>query len=158
MPQKELSLSVRVVVVILGVFLLLVCAVYVPFLGREVGAYFNSSLAGTGVMLFIWGTAIIGYAALCLAYMIGVEIGRNNSFCTENARRLRLISRLALTDTLLYMALTGVLLFLNPIHPSVLFILMSVILFGVAATVAAAGLSHLTQKAADLKSESDLTI
>ncbi len=158
MAQRELSVSLRVVVVVLGVFLLLVCVLYVPLIGREVTAYFGKPAAGAAVMAFIYFTAVLGFAALCPAYMIGAEIGRNNSFCVKNAERLKLISRLALVDTVLYVVLTGVLLGMNAMHPSILFVLLSIIMFGVAATVACAGLSHLTKKAADLKSDSDLTI
>ena len=173
MGQKELSLLLKIVVAVAAVFLLLVCALFVPLLGHEVIWYFEaettgivaevarllgSRTVGIGVEVFVWLTAVPGFIALFLAWKIFAEIGRNNSFCTENAKRLRLISRLALLDTVLYMALAVVMFSFGLIHPSVLLVLTAVILFGSAMTIAGAALSHLTQKAADMKADNDLTI
>ena len=173
MAQKELSLLLKVVVAVVAVFLLLVCALFVPLLGHEVTWFFDSETTGIaaevtrllgsravgiGTEVFIWLTAIPGFIALFLAWRIFAEIGRNNSFCTENAKRLRLISRLALVDTVLYMARAVALFTFGLMHPSVLLVLAAVILFGTAMTVAGAALSHLTQKAADMKADNDLTI
>ena len=43
-------------------------------------------------------------------------------------------------------------------HPMFLFVMLAVAVGGVAVTVAASVLSHLTLKAADLQDENDLTI
>ena len=167
MGQKELSVLLRAVVAVLAVFLTAALAFFLPLLAREV-ALFCLDLgwgerAAWGVGC--WGlAAVIGlsavpcYAALWLGWRIFTEIGRNNSFCRENARRLRIISRLALLDTAVYVALSLFLCAVGLGHPSLALVLAAVILFGAAVTVCAAALSHLTQKAADLKDDNDLTI
>ncbi len=93
-----------------------------------------------------------------LVWQIAAEIGRDNSFCHKNAERLRLISFLALTDTVLYIASGFYLALANILPISVFLLIVGIVSIGIALTVASAALSHLTQKAADLKSENDLTI
>lgn len=164
MGQKELSLLLKLVVAVLAVFLTLALGFFVPPLAHE--AYlFYKDISEALANAFAWGVpAVIGlsaipcYASLVLAWRIFAAIGRNNSFCVENARRLRTISRLALADTALYVVLSMGLCALGIGHPSIVLILTAIILFGAAVTVCCAALSHLTQKAADLKADSDLTI
>ena len=50
------------------------------------------------------------------------------------------------------------LLVLNQSHPAVVLFSMLIVFAGVAVAVAAASLSHLVKKAADLQEQSDLTI
>ena len=164
MGQKELSLLLKIVVAVLAVFLSLALVFFLPPLAHEAYLFYrdvSEALANA----FAWGVpAVIGlsaipcYASLVLAWRIFAEIGRNNSFCAENAKRLRTISRLALADTVVYVVLSLVLCAIGAGHPSVVLILTAIILFGAAATVCCAALSHLTQKAADMKADSDLTI
>ena len=107
--------------------------------------------------LFWVGLAIVA-AALAFAWRIFAEIGRDNSFCAENARRLRIISGLALTDTLLCAAGIVALFLLRALHPGVFLLLLLITAVGAGITVAAAALSHLTLKAAVLQDENDLTV
>ena len=163
MGQKELSLLLKVVVVVLTVFLAAVLIFFVPMLGHNVADYYmgdpvKSVVFGWIVPVIVAASSVPGFIALWLAWRIFTEIGRNNSFCAENARRLRLISRLALGDTCVYVVLAVSVLALGPKHPSVPLIFVAVTLFGAAVTVCCAALSHLTQKAADLKDDNDLTI
>ena len=163
MGQKELSLLLKVVVVVLTVFLAAVLIFFVPMLGHTVADYYmgdpvKSVVFGWIVPVIVAASSVPGFIALWLAWRIFTEIGRNNSFCAENARRLRLISRLALGDTCVYVVLAVSVLALGPKHPSVPLIFVAVTLFGAAVTICCAALSHLTQKAADLKDDNDLTI
>ena len=163
MGQKELSLLLKVVVVVLTVFLAAVLIFFVPMLGHTVADYYmgdpvKSVVFGWIVPVIVAASSVPGFIALWLAWRIFTEIGRNNSFCAGNARRLRAISRLALGDTCVYVVLAVSVLALGPKHPSVPLIFVAVTLFGAAVTVCCAALSHLTQKAADLKDDNDLTI
>lgn len=163
MGQKELSVLLKAVVVVLAVFLTAVLVFVVPLLGATVVQYYENDPVsriyfGYVVPAIVALSALPGFAALWLGWGIFTEIGRNNSFCDKNARRLKLISRLALGDTCVYVVLSVVVLALGPKHPSVPLIFTGITLFGAAVTIACAALSHLTQKAADLKSDSDLTI
>ena len=163
MSQKELSVLLKAVVAVLAVFLAAVLVFFVPMLGRIVADYYagdplKEAVFGYAVPGIVALSSLPGFIALWLAWQIFTQIGRNNSFCVENAGRLRLISRLALGDTCVYVILAVAVLALGPKHPSVPLIFIALTLFGAAVTIACAALSHLTQKAADLKNDNDLTI
>ena len=87
-----------------------------------------------------------------------MEIGRDNSFCHENARRLSICGNLALADTVLYLAAGCVLGFMHLLHITLLIAGIVICSIGVAVAVCCAALSHLTRKAADMQSENDLTV
>ncbi len=159
MKQKELSVWLRVVVVLIGAAVLFLGAVFLPALGRD-AAEMNPEVEYLfwPCLLFLWATLLPVLASLVLAWLIFAEIGRDNSFCMENARRLRAISILALIDTLLYIVWIVALGMLNVLHPSVLIGSVCIVFMGVGFTVGAAALSHLAQKAASLKDENDLVI
>ena len=94
--------------------------------------------------------------ALVLFWQICTEIGRDNSFCHKNASRLSGIGFCALVDTG-YCAvgtLTIEILVGSPIWVTGLMVCT----VGLAIALAAFLLSHLVLKAADMKSENDLTI
>ena len=150
MKQKELSVLLRVVVALAAVagliFFAVLAAVTLPAAGGE-----------SRHILFLGGLLLLLiplYLAMIDLWKIFTEIGRDHSFCMENARRLRRISFYALFDTVLLLgAVAGALaLRINP-YGLILFALL-----GLAATAACAALSHLTRKAAALQSESELTI
>jgi Protein of unknown function (DUF3036). len=159
MKQKELSNWLRAIVIIIGLTVLFLSVVFVPNIGRafveEIPEMKNMFWP---CLLYVWVTVIPVLIALVLGWFIFSEIGADNSFCAANARRLKYICYLAVFDTLLYIASAFILAALNYLHPGVLVIIMCVVFMGVAMSVAAAALSHLTKKAADLKSENELTI
>lgn len=94
--------------------------------------------------------------ALALFWNICTEIGRDNSFCHKNARRLTGIGFCALVDTG-YCAVGTVTLEILVGSPVWVLGLM-VCTVGLAIALAAFLLSHLVLKAADMKAENDLTI
>ena len=145
MSQKELSLWLRGVVV-----LALVCCA-----GLAVWAALPGGFDMSGLTVFFWVTLLPVLAALMLCWRIFADIGRDRSFTEKNARRLRSISRLALLDTLLYVVGLAVVIVQGNIA---ILLFTAIIIIGVAMTVLCAALSHLTKKAADMKSENDLTI
>ena len=94
--------------------------------------------------------------ALGLFWMICTEVGRDNSFCRKNARYLSGIGFCALVDTG-YCAVGTVTL--EALAGSPVWLLgLGVCVVGLAIALAAFLLSHLVLKAAELKSENDLTI
>lgn len=94
--------------------------------------------------------------ALVLFWQICTEIGRDNSFCHKNASRLTGIGFCALIDTG-YCAVGTVTLEILVGSPIWVTGLM-VCTVGMAIALAAFLLSHLVLKAADMKTENDLTI
>ncbi len=159
MKQKELSILLRIVVVLGWCGCALVGGLFVPAIAAET-AQANPELAYLRwpCLVFFWCALAVVVAALGYAYQIFADIGRDRSFSAKNARRLRFISHLALGDTVAWLIGTVVLTILAPMHPMILFVMLAVLVVGAAVTVAASVLSHLTLKAADLQDENDLTI
>ena len=159
MSQKELSRWLRAVVIVCWCGCALLGLLLVPALAAET-AELNPELAYLKwpCLIFFWCALAVVIAALAYAYRIFAEIGRDNSFCITNARRLRIISHLALGDTVAWLVFMVVLTILAPMHPVVFLLMLAVLIAGTAVAVAAAALSHLTLKAASLQDENDLTI
>ena len=159
MSQKELSRWLRAVVIVGWLGCLLMAIWMMPGLAQDSETAFPEfAYLKWPCLIFFWCALVPVAAALWFAYKIFAEIGRDNSFCRENAIRLRIISRLALADTVACLAAMAALLVLNALHPGVFLLMLAVIVAGAAVTVAAAALSHLTLKAANLQDENDLTI
>ena len=172
MKQKELSILLRAVVVLCG----LVWLFFANWFGRMLGLAIVEGVYALAYPLFLCLMLLPPLVVFWDAWNIFTQIGRNNSFCVANARRLRRISHCALIDTVLVvimivygliyrfatfaadMASSDIIsLFGNDLFEAVIRWLF-VAFVGVAVTIAAAALSHLTLKAADLQDENDLTI
>jgi len=159
MKQKELSIWLRAIVAVIGLTVILLALVYVPNAGKTlVRAAPGTDWLYKPCLVYVWITVMPVMAALYLAWRIFSEIGEDNSFCAANARRLKYICYMAVLDTLLYIIAAFILAAIDQLHIGIFVIIMCVVFMGVAMSVAAAALSHLTRKAADLKSENDLTI
>lgn len=109
-------------------------------------------------LIFLWITGIPCYGVLILAWNIASNIGKNLSFSMQNAKLMKDISFLAAVDSGFFFIGNLVYLFLNINHPGIVLLAMIVVFFGIAVAVAAAALSHLIMKAAQLQEQSDLTI
>ena len=159
MTQKELSRWLRAVVIVGWCGCALMAVWVMPELASESAlALPEFAYLKWPCLVFFWCALVPVVTALWFAYQIFAEIGHDNSFSKENAMRLRVISRLALADTVACLIAMAVLLVLNALHPGVFLLILAVIVVGAAVTVAAAALSHLTLKAASLQDENDLTI
>lgn len=128
-----------------------------PIRIREIGAQMPEfAWLVTPGIIAVSASAIPIVIALVLFWKICTEIGRDNSFCHENARWLGGIGLCAMVDTG-YCAVGTVTIEL--LAGSSLWVLgMAVCVVGVAIAVASFLLSHLVLKAADMKTENDLTI
>ncbi|MBP5225417.1 MAG: DUF2975 domain-containing protein [Lachnospiraceae bacterium] len=159
MKQKSLSNWLKAILIGIGVCGLVFYLYILPDWGKSLAErYPEFAGAYWPWLILLWITAVPCYVALVLGWKIAVNIGRDRSFSQENARLLKWISWLAAGDTAFYFAGTTVRLFLNMNHPGIVLLAMVVAFAGVAVAVAAAALSHLVQKAADLQEQSDLTI
>ena len=159
MRQKELSRWLRCVVVIGWIACLLLAGVVVPKLAADAAVDLPEfAYLAMPCLAIFWLGMIPVILALWYAWRIFGEIGRDNSFCRENARRLRIISWLALADTILCVLSMIALLLLNALHPGVFLLMLLIAVIGAGLAVAAAALSHLTLKAALLQEENDLTV
>jgi len=159
MERKELTKWLKLVIAFAALLGALLCLIIAPLLGREIAfEYPEFSYMFWPCLIFIWITAGPYYLALYKGWRICQEIENDNSFCHGNVERLKDISRMALIECMLYLAAMVVLLILNLLHPSILLMILFIIFVGVSIGVIAAVLSHLLEKARELKEENDLTI
>ncbi len=159
MEQRKMVKWLKFLVIFVAICGLILCAVVIPVVGRELsgispelGRYFKPWVT------FVWVLAIPCFAALIHAWMIFSNIEKNKAFSMENAKHMEKISYLAGADTIALISGNIVLLILNINHPSVFLVFLMIGIIGIGISVAAAVLSHLIQKAANLQDENDLTI
>ena len=131
----------------------------IPVWGRDLveanPEFSNCYIPWLAVLLI---SAIPCYWGLYFGWKIAAEIGKDNSFSMENALYLKNISILAALDSVYFFVANLVLMIINMNHPGIFLISLLVVFAGIAVTVAAAALSHLVKKAADIKAENELTI
>lgn len=160
MRQNTLSKWLKFIIVGVGICGIIIYGVVIPMLGQtmavlEQGMYDHCFWPW---LIFIWITAIPCYLVLFFAWKIAVNIGKDKSFTAENARYLKWISVLAVTDAAVFFAGNILYLFLNMNHPGIVLLSLLVVFAGVAVAIASAALSHLVLKAEVLQEESDWTI
>lgn len=160
MKQTSLSKWLKFIILGVGICGIVVYAFVVPMMGQTIAA------AEKGLfdycywpwLIFIWATGIPVYIALAFAWKIAGNIGADKSFSKSNAKLLKWISVFAASDAIFFFAGNVVLLFLNMNHPGIVLFSLVVVFAGIAVAIAAAVLSHLVIKAADLQEQSDWTI
>lgn len=159
MQQKTLAKWLKTILIGAAIGGTVIYAWVIPFYGRELAAmYPEFANRYTPWLVFVLLSGIPCYAALVLAWKIASSIGANKSFSQANAKLLKGIAVLAAGDSAFVFLGNMVFLLLDMNHPSVVLAFLFVVFLGAAISVAAAVLSHLVQKAADLQEQSDLTI
>ena len=101
---------------------------------------------------------MILYIALILFWRICTRIGRNRSFCHENAEGLRWICKLALFDTALCLICCLYALFLNILHPVLMLGGLGIMALGGLIAVAAYTLAYLVTIAEQIQTENELMV
>jgi hypothetical protein len=159
MKQAALSRWLKAITIIIGLMGLAFYAGVFPAIVNDFGMVFPEfkrlvlpSLIG------IWASGVPCYVSLALFWGICTRIGRDRSFCAENARGLQWIGKLAIFDAVLCLAVTVLLVANGAINPGIYIIAFTIMFAGAAVALAALALSHLVLKAAQLKDENDLTI
>ncbi len=158
MTQKKLAGLLKLITIGLGIIGIVVYFLVLPSIGREWAAEESFEGFFWPWLLFLWGTGIPCFASLFEFWGICTEIRKDNSFCEENAIRLKTISLLVLGDVAYFFVGNMVFLVLGMNHPAIFLVSLAVDVVGIAIGIAAAALSHLVYKAAAIKSENDLTI
>ena len=159
MKQKELSRWMKGIVVLGFICVLFLDAVWVPQLGLDIARETpDLQRMFWPCLIYFWISTIPVMYFMALVWQMASEIGSDNSFCLKNALRLRTCSLLAAADTVYYLVGGVVLLSMGLLHIGIAIIGMGVCAVGAAISVLCAALSHLTRKAADMRSENDLTI
>lgn len=159
MTQKSLSKWLKGVILGIAVCGLIIYAGLIPLFGKDL-AQANPEFAYCYYpwLIVLWISAVPCSLVLYYGWRITVEIAKDNSFSMENAFYLKRISSLAILDSGYFFIANLVLLFLNMNHPGIFLASLFVDFAGVVVAVAAAALSHLVQKAAEIQQENELTI
>ena len=160
MKQEVLAKWLKMIIVGVSICILIVYAYVTPAFGGDLvyNAYPEFLSWYKPWMLFIIGTAIPIALALVCCWRIASEIGKDNSFSYVNAKMLKRIAVLAITDASYFFIGNVVLLLVNKNHPGVLLLALMLAFAGVAIAVAFFALSHLVTKATEIKEENELTI
>lgn len=159
MNQKGLAKWLKFIIIGIGLCGIVIYLFVLPIFGNDMTEkYPEFAYCYYPWLIFLWVTAVPCYAVLIFGWRIADNIGKDKSFCEQNAKLLKWISMLAAGDSAFFFIMNIVYFFLGMNHPSVLLGSMIVTFIGIAITVAAAALSHLVLKAAGLQEQSDLTI
>lgn len=108
--------------------------------------------------VLIYLSSIPCAVALVAFFLICTEIGRDNSFCRANVKRLILIAACAICGVLFCTAESLLLFCAGALHPSIALLSIVISIFGMTVSAAASILSHLVEKACTLREEHDLTV
>lgn len=136
-----------------------VFGVYVPSLARECKSmYPEMARLYWPMLLCVWAIGAVYAAALTFYMLISARIGRDQSFCPQNARDMRRIAWLLYAAAALWLGLAcGPSLFSMDIGPTALAFVLLALASGAMGMVAYA-LWHLLQRASSLQEENDLTV
>lgn len=159
--MKRETLFLKAAVILLGIPVLAVCIFALPQLAVEIPDYrTNIAYAVTGILVVLYGTAILFFAALYQAFRLLGFIDRNHAFSEDSANTLKKIKRLAVAIGLFYTAGLLPVYVLAEIDDAPGLILVGGGMVFAAFTVAifAAVLQKLLQNAIDIKTENDLTV
>ncbi len=160
MTQKNLSAWLKAVIIGTGIFGLIVFGGLIPAYGSSF-ASMNPELAYCywPWLVFLWLCSVPCFASLFFGWKIAENIGADNSFSSDNAKKLKIISALAAGDSAFFFIGNWALVFMDMSHPGVAIIFAPLVVFvGAAISVVCAALSHLVYKSAVMKTENDLTI
>ncbi|WP_040225612.1 DUF2975 domain-containing protein [Bhargavaea cecembensis] len=159
--MKRETLFLKAAVILLGIPVLAVCIFALPQLAVHIPDYrTNIAYAVTGILVVLYGTAILFFAALYQAFRLLGFIDRNHAFSEDSANTLKKIKRLAVAIGLFYTAGLLPVYVLAEIDDAPGLILVGGGMVFAAFTVAifAAVLQKLLQNAIDIKTENDLTV
>ena len=159
MSQIKLSKWLKFTIIMVAVCGGIVYLYILPFWGNEFVAN-NPELKNHywPWLIFIWITGIPCYIALLYGYKITNEIKKDNSFSEKNARLLKRIAFLAAGDSIFFFIGNIIFMALDMSHPGIVLLSLFISFIGGAIAVAAASLSYLAYKSAQMCEESKLTI
>ncbi|MBO4920187.1 MAG: DUF2975 domain-containing protein [Erysipelotrichaceae bacterium] len=159
MEQKKMANWLKTIIAGLCFCGVYVYVLLIPGYGQSiVRSYPEFSSYYKPWLIFLSITAIPVYIALYFAWKVFDNIGKDHSFCIDNANYLKWISWLAAADSAYFFIGNVVLTFCNMNHIGVIWYSLIIIFIGVSVSAACAALSHLIVKAAELQDQSDLTV
>ena len=159
MKHRELARWLKLLAILSGIVILFLAFLLVPNVAKEM-ALTRTKYAHLQMPfnLFVWVSVIPFMLSLLNAWKIFNQIGQDNSFSKQNAHYLTNISRLSLIELVYYFIGIILLLVFNLLHPPIIIAMAVVIFIAFALSIITAALSHLVNKAAEIKDENDLTV
>lgn len=154
MSQKTLSITLKFIDAIMVACCCGMAFYVMPQLfvfGADAGAPLGGAAAAAIVSA---GPVAIGI----LAWLIFVNIGKNESFCVQNAKYLHAISVIAVAEAFVFLAGFALLAQGSALSFETGVCVLAAALVCFAFAVVTAALSHLTLKAALIKAENELTV
>lgn len=159
MSQKTLSILAKIIIILFAVLGIAFYGIAVPFGGRDLLSdapelqycYFPW-------LFFIELMVIPDYLVLGFAWKTADSIGNDRAFSKDNGRRFRSISLISLITTVYFFVGNTVFFLLNMNHSAVYIVSFALAFIGASISAASAILSYLSNKAAALQEESELTI
>jgi len=106
----------------------------------------------------VWIIALLCYIALYCFWKICVQIGKENSFCRENAFAMKTIGILAIVASVTVLFGDIVLSTLSLLNGAMIVFSFFVIFVGCGIAVICFALSQLIKNATEIKEENDLTV
>lgn len=159
MKRSELVGWLRAIIVIAFAMGGILCFAVAPLLGQGLAVeYPPLAFLFWPCLIFVWVTAVPFGAALVESWKICGELRQGRAFCGGNVRRLRRISRLALSECVIYFAALVFLAVSGLLHPVALLFILVILCVGFAAAAFAAVLAHLTVRAGEMQEENEKTI
>lgn len=159
MEQKTLAKWLKVILIGVTICGLIVFFVIVPEIGKTtIEDWPEFSNRFWPWLIFSWLFAIPCFIIVYFCWKIVDNIGNDKSFASENADYFKWISLLAGCDSRFLFVGNVILMLMNMNHAGVILRSLLIVFIGIAVTIAAATLSHLVKKAADLQQENELTI
>ena len=159
MSQKSLSRWLKGIIAGMVICGAIVYLYFIPVWGKEfteINEEYMSWYLPWLIVLLI--SAIPCYWVLYFGWKISTEIGKDNSFSIENALYLKNIAILAALDSVYFFVVILVFMVIGINHPGMFLLSLIAVFVGIAITVAAAALSHLVRKAAEIQKENEFTI
>ena len=159
MTQKTFSNLLKASILLALLCCAAVYGLYVPALADECRTM-EASLSSLYLpcLIFVELTFLPILIALVLAWRVAGDIGRDNSFSRENARRMKIVSYLALGDVAYFWIGILILGFFGAGSGPATILSFLIGAAGIIIAVCAGALSHLILKAAVLREENDLTV
>lgn len=159
MQQKEIASWLKGITIIIACMGAVFFLWMLPVRLREVRElYPEAGVLYVPGLVYCAVTAVICYAILYQFWKVCRQIGVDNSFSEENARSLKIMSRLSVLMSLLWFCGLLAAALAGCMHVGIMMRMLFVVFAGIVFGICTAALSHLVLKAYEMKQENDYTI
>ncbi|MET3574450.1 DUF2975 domain-containing protein [Bhargavaea ullalensis] len=159
--MKRETLFLKAAVIVLALPVLAVCIFALPQLAIDIPDYRTDvAYAVTGLLVVLYATALIFFAALWQAFRLLSRIDQRDAFSEGSVHSLKRIKRFAVLIGLFYAAGLYPIFVLAQVDdaPGLVVIGMGMVFASFTMAVFAAVLEKLVRNAIDIKTENDLTV